>query len=324
MKPARQLARGSAALLLVALVTTLAALLAWQLHAKLQTEHQVMHAPTATDDAWEWTRSALAWTLAQMNSVRRPNPGCVSDDPQLRRFREAYVGDDGTTRRAYCTAAWPLTCHCPELDNSTPSVPPGTKAIEISIQAQTATPAASPQWEINVRHGSRHLSALVMRHALLHDLHGLPICAAEAAVFRQPLAQWAALPQVRRLTCPPDRPCDADLAAAVAAGWRLFHFPEGLTLIGLPGGTTLGSPEAPLLLAVQGPQQWPAGSILHGFLWAAAGDDAASLGHLTVHGTALTCETTPAAVWPSAEVWNQLQAEAVWFALIPGSWTDQP
>lgn len=314
---------GAVALAVVAILIALASLAAWQQHSRLQLEHRNMLEPAATDADWESARSAMEWTLAHLNATTRMST-CDASAGSTGRLRDIYLQRDGRPRHLGCRADGPTVCQCDDPQASASQSGKATRSIRVSVQAELSS---GPQtWQVKAAHGNRQLSASIGAESLLYPLDPQPVCLPEAMAFRLPLKQWRHLPQVRSINCPVTEPCDTALASAVAEGWRLFHFPRGLTLLGQPGGTTVGSPEAPVLLAVEGEQRWPQGSTLHGLLWSVPADSSGNqtLQNLTVHGIAKTCGATAPTVWPAEKTTLRLAAEAAWFTWVPGSWSDPP
>jgi hypothetical protein len=129
-------------------------------------------------------------------------------------------------------------------------------------------------------------------------------------------------PAVRTLRC--DGDCAADLRAAVAAGARLLWV-EGDLL--LPSGLTLGSADAPVLLAVQGQARLGSGVALHGLLAAASLRWQARSGGDFIRGAVLVdgdcCEGSGApAIERDAALLRRLAWQAGRYVPVPGSWRD--
>lgn len=327
MSDCRPKHRGAVVLPLVALIAALALVLVWQTEHRLAMERLVFTSSQQADEGHEWARSGAEWVFAQLNAVSVLAPHCAAGGA-VPRARDAWGTLEAGPRLARCSATLPMTCSCPQASNT--STVPGNPMADIQITL-TPDPAAPDQrWQLEARYGSRRVSMAAARHGLLKsatgDLSDLSPCASAAQVFRLEPQHWGMLPQVKRLDCPPERPCNRELVNAVAAGWRLFHFPNGLALSDEPGGLTLGQPTEPLLLAVEGPHSWPPGSRLYGLLWTSPENNqpTGSPVSLTVHGAALTCGMPPPVVWPSEPTGRALQREASWISVVPGTWSDRP
>ncbi|WP_156901548.1 hypothetical protein [Azohydromonas australica] len=129
-------------------------------------------------------------------------------------------------------------------------------------------------------------------------------------------------PAVRTLRC--DGDCAAGLRAAVAAGARLLWV-EGDLL--LPSGLALGSPDTPVLLAVQGQARLGAGVALHGLLAASSLHWQARSGGDFIRGAVLVdgdcCEGSGApAIERDAALLRRLAWQAGRYVPVPGSWRD--
>lgn len=145
-----------------------------------------------------------------------------------------------------------------------------------------------------------------------------------ATQFGLDRASWRHHGAVQHLDC--SLPCGANLAAAIdAAGRNRMIFINGDAT--LQGPLTLGSPERPVLLVVNGNAGLSGDVTVHGLLYAASVRwDAATGPQASVHGAVVSESGYSGDGAPDlhrdAGVLRALQVQTGSFAQVPGSWKD--
>jgi hypothetical protein len=153
-------------------------------------------------------------------------------------------------------------------------------------------------------------------------LHRLTATAMFTTMFRMDKAAWRHQPPVRTVDCGSD--CDGALRSALGPAFQhpMVWLGQGLHL---REATTLGSPEAPVLLLVDGPVRLEAPVTVHGLVYAMSPDWQAP-GGVTVHG-AVVAENDllgagPARIDHDPALLRRLGERAGTYARVAGSWQD--
>lgn len=140
-----------------------------------------------------------------------------------------------------------------------------------------------------------------------------------ASVFRMDKQLWKAQPMVRQLRC--SSACDRALTEAQASH-RLLWLDGGLHL---DTPITLGTPERPVLLVVDGPVQLNAAAVIHGVVYGTSAEWADHAG-TQVHGAVLIEGELRAdgvtQVRHDAAALKRLHHRTGTFARVAGSWRD--
>ncbi|HMN76796.1 MAG TPA: PilX N-terminal domain-containing pilus assembly protein [Burkholderiaceae bacterium] len=162
-------------------------------------------------------------------------------------------------------------------------------------------------------------SSLAERDALLETLDAER---ATALFLGLHAARWQRLPGLQTLACAGD--CGAALQVAIGTGQRRIRITNGLQI---DGPATLGSPERPVLLVVEGPLQLAGGVQIHGAVvhraaqWDTSGThDARIDGAVIVAGNVIG-DGTPTIVYDRT-VLDRLHGEAGVLVRVAGSWRD--
>lgn len=133
------------------------------------------------------------------------------------------------------------------------------------------------------------------------------------------------MPVVSNLNCQAQA-CDSALLAAAGAGSRLFYVAGDLTL---PAGTTLGSPDKPVLLAVEGRLTLQGLTQINGLVyalglgWLNAATASSIRGGVIVRDDCCAGVTGSAQLVYDHDVLTRLQLSAGAYARVPGSWQDR-
>lgn len=144
-------------------------------------------------------------------------------------------------------------------------------------------------------------------------------------VFRMGKPRWTAQPVVTAVNCP--QPCNQALDAVLT---RADDAPQLLWIAAdlvLDGGITIGSPERPVVLVVDGEARWRGAVTLYGLLYASGirWDDTPAAGAL-LRGAAVSTggyagNGSPELVY-DRPLLERLASLTGTFARIPGSWRD--
>lgn len=133
------------------------------------------------------------------------------------------------------------------------------------------------------------------------------------------------MPGVSNFDCQ-GQPCDGALLAAAAAGSRMFYVVGDLTL---PAGTTLGTPDKPVFLAVQGRLTLEGLNEINGLVyalglaWVNAATASSIRGGVLVQDDCCAGVTGSASIVYDRDVLTRLQLSAGAYARVPGSWQDR-
>lgn len=132
------------------------------------------------------------------------------------------------------------------------------------------------------------------------------------------------MPGVTTLNCQA-QPCGDALLAAAAAGGRSFYVLGDVTL---PAGTTLGTPDRPVLLAVEGQLTLQGLTRIDGLVyslgltWINAATASAIRGAVIVRDECCAGLTGSASIVYDRDVLTRLQLGVGTYARVPGSWRD--
>lgn len=133
------------------------------------------------------------------------------------------------------------------------------------------------------------------------------------------------MPGVSKLNCQA-QPCDNALLAAAASGSRMFYVAGDLTL---PAGTTLGSPDKPVFLAVEGRLTLQGLTEINGLVyslglaWVNAATASTIRGGVIVRDECCAAVTGSPSIVYDRDVLAKLQLSAGAYARVPGSWQDR-
>ena len=136
--------------------------------------------------------------------------------------------------------------------------------------------------------------------------------------------RWKQQPGVRNITC--SASCESELALALGPNStnRLVWVNNDLRLSGV---LSIGSPEHPVLLVVEGQVQLSGGVVIYGLIYSlAASWDTTGTGNAQVHGALISQgdvvgNGTPELTY-DAEILKRLHGNAGTFTRVPGSWRD--
>lgn len=162
-------------------------------------------------------------------------------------------------------------------------------------------------------------SSLADRDALLETLDTER---ATALFLGLHAARWQRLPGLQTLACADD--CGAALQVLLGAGERRIRITQGLQI---DGPVTLGSPERPILLVVEGPMQLAGGVQIHGAVvhlaaqWDTSGTHDARIDGAVVAAGNVIGDGTPTIVYDRA-VLDRLHGETGVLVRVAGSWRD--
>ena len=127
---------------------------------------------------------------------------------------------------------------------------------------------------------------------------------------------------LQTITCPDD--CRAALEDALGTGQRRIGITNGLQIA---GPATLGSPERPILLVVEGPLQLSGGVQIHGAVvhlataWDTSGTHDARIAGAVIATGNVIGDGTPTITYDRA-VLDRLHGEAGVLVRVAGSWRD--
>jgi hypothetical protein len=140
-----------------------------------------------------------------------------------------------------------------------------------------------------------------------------------ASVFRMDKAAWRAQPVVHEIAC--DSACDTALATA-AATHPLIWLRDGLRLV---TPVTLGTPQHPVLLVVDGPVELHASAVIHGVIYGTQARWVDTAG-AAIHGAVILEGDLQASgntqIHHHATVLQTLHERTGSYARAPGSWRD--
>ncbi len=140
-----------------------------------------------------------------------------------------------------------------------------------------------------------------------------------ASLFRMDKANWRAQPMVHELDC--SNTCDGTLAEA-ATRHQLLWLRGGLRL---DSPVTLGTPQRPVLLVVDGPIALQAGAVIHGLVYGTHASWVDTAG-AAIHGAVVLEDTLQASgstqIHYHLAVLQALRLHTGSYARVPGSWRD--
>lgn len=194
----------------------------------------------------------------------------------------------------------------------------------------TSSPYAASHYETIP--GQPIQNALIAQDTSLSAIASTDPTCTNSAMFRTyfgvPMAEYAASPQVRTISCNNSANCRSQLDTEVAAGWKSFYFPPA-TGLQLSGNMTFGAPGAGngINLVTAGDIDITGTVTVYGLLFSnSANVNDVGTGAATIYGAMITCAaynnngSGVLSYDANALGGNGLRAGTM--ARVPGSWRD--